>query len=224
MKYVTFQLLAILNLQFFTGNLFSQSNSAYEQLNLQSNSTYQSEVLKIMLREANAYALSLGLRETHPLTTNSLTEIYISPPEFANLYGTLGSLRTKSYSYAFGKGKRLAYITRLPAPENSKKSLYDANKHLAITPDLVNTNAAFMLATQWLHKAFVDVNKLSESNSVTIQPWRILDIVTSKYTVEWLHEGKPVARVIMIEPTKELLALRVEDPEYILRPEIVVKP
>ena len=79
MKYVTFQLLAILNLQFFTGNLFSQSNSAYEQLNLQSNSTYQSEVLKIMLREANAYALSLGLRETHPLTTNSLTEIYISP-------------------------------------------------------------------------------------------------------------------------------------------------
>lgn len=226
MKYLTLLLLAILNPEFFVGNLFSQQNSTAEKTKLAADSTssYQSKALQLMLREADAYALSLDLPEANPLTTNFLTEIYVSPPELANQHGGLGSLRTKSYSYAFGRGKRLAYITRLSSPENSKKSLYDANKHLAIAPALVNTNAAFLLATQWLEKAFVDVKKLTESNSVSIKPWIILDMVTSKYTVEWMREGEPVARVILIEPTKELLALRVEDPKYIMRPAIVVKP
>jgi hypothetical protein len=224
MNHFSLLLLVALGFQLLSENILAQANALGEKQNLVSNSTYQSEVLKNMLREADTYALSLGLRETHPLTTNSLTEIYISPPELANQHDGLGSLRTKSYSYAFGRGKRLAYITRLPSPENSKKSLYDANKHLAIAPALVNTNAAFLLATQWLGKAFVDVTRLTASNSVSIKPWKILDMVTSKYTVEWMREGEPVARVVLIEPTKELLVLRVEDPKYITRPAIVVKP
>jgi len=177
---------------------------------------YKDAVLKAMLDEANEYAKHIGLPENLPITRASLKETVISPPAIAIRFGALGSFRTEKFSYAFGRGRRLSYITRLT--KDAGKPLYEANKHLAIPLSSVNTNSAYMMATQWLAKAFVDLQRLSQSATVSVRPWRILDMTTCKYTVEWQRGAKQIAEVTLIEPTNELLVLRVEDPELILRP------
>jgi hypothetical protein len=176
---------------------------------------YREAVFKLMLAEANEYAGRLSLPEKLPITKDSLKEVFTTDPYVANRFGALGSLRTTNYSYGFGKGKHLSYVTRLIKGTNPYD--YDDNKQYAIDPSAVNTNAAYSMATQYLAKAFVDVPRLLESSTVSIHPWVILHMTTSKYTVEWQRSGKPVVRVVLAEPKAELWTLRVEDPEYILR-------
>jgi hypothetical protein len=178
-------------------------------------SEYRKAAMNVMIREANEYAERLCLPESLPITEKSLTEIHVSPPAFAERFGGLGSFRTERFSYAFGRGRRLSYITRL---SSQRASVYETHVRLAIDPAAVNTERAYVLATQWLAAAFVDVQALSKTATPTVRPWRILDIVTCKYTVEWQRDGEPVAEVTLIEPTEELLVLRVEDPMYIIRP------
>ena len=90
-------------------------------------------------------------------------------------------------------------------------------ENILIDPASVNTNAAYMLATQYLANAFVNVPLLSTSSVVSIQPSKILNMTTSKYRVEWQRGGKPVAKVVVASPQNELWTLRVEDPSLILR-------
>jgi hypothetical protein len=201
-----------------------QTNFAAKRPLLTAPSAYKEAMSKLMLSEANDYASRLNLPEQLPITTNSLMELFVTFPRMAERFGALGSLRTTNFSYGFGKGKHLCYITRLIKGGNSYD--YDANKPYEIDPSVVNTNAAYMLATQWLAKAFVDVGRLSTSSVVSIKPLVILHMATSKYTVEWqqgsiLVNGvsmpKPVAKVVLASPQNELWTLRMEDPTFILR-------
>lgn len=172
-------------------------------------------LLGAMLAEANAYAASLGLPETLPLTLESLTEKFTTPPRVAVRFGTLGSLRTTNYSYGFGEGRHLCYVTRLPK-DKSNRSLYERMKPRAIDPSAVNTNAAYSMATQFLARAFVDLPKLAGAK-LSIYPMTILKMTTSVYTVEWQRGGSPLAEVRFDQPKAELWSLRVEDPALILR-------
>jgi hypothetical protein len=156
------------------------------------------------------------LPEYLPLTKDSVTGSYISSPEFADRYGGLGRFSTTNYSYGFGRGKRLAYITRLPK-DKSGRSLYDRFKPWAIDPSQVNTNAAYLLATQFLAEAFVDLSRLSTSAVVSIHPKVILKMTTSVYDLEWKRGGKNAVEIGLDESTKELWLLRVEDPSLVLR-------
>ena len=203
---------------------FGQTNFVARHRLLNAPPAYQETAFKLMLAEANDYANALNLPETLPITTNSLNEIFVASPYVAGRFGTLGSLRTTNFSYGFGKGKHLCYITRLIKGNNPYD--YDANKPYAIDPSAVNTNAAYSMATQFLTKAFVDVSRLSTSSVVSVEPWVILHMTTSKYTVEWrqgnmLIGGEPmaktVAKVVVAAPKGELWTLRVEEPDYILR-------
>ena len=78
------------------------------------------------------------------------------------------------------------------------------------------------MATQFLAKAFVDVSRLSTSSIVSVQPWVILHMTTSKYTVQWERNGKQVVKVVLSPPKAELWTLRVEDPSLILRKPLVL--
>jgi hypothetical protein len=176
---------------------------------------YQSAVTKLLLAEANIYARQLNLPESLPITASTTTEIYVTSPSLAERFGALGSLHTTNFAYGFGRGNHLSYITRRIKGDNPND--YDANKPYAIDPALVNTNAAFSMATQFLSKAFVDVSRLSTSSIVSIHPWVILHMTTSKCTVQWQRKGKPVVKVVLSPPTAELWTLRVEDPSLILR-------
>lgn len=176
---------------------------------------YRDAVFRLMLAEASTYAAQLNLPEKLPLTTASVTEKFIASPRLATGFGALGSFRTTNFSYGFGKGRHLSYVTRLPK-DKSKRSPYERMKPWAIDASMVNTNAAYRLATQFLAKAFVDLPRLSTA-SVAINPMTVLKMPTSIYTVEWQRGGSPVVQVTFDEPKAELWTLRVEDPEYILR-------
>ncbi|MCU0782643.1 MAG: hypothetical protein MUF81_01075 [Verrucomicrobia bacterium] len=82
----------------------------------------------------------------------------------------------------------------------------------AIAGQLSRLGSPYQPAVQWLAKAFVDVRRLSETATVFVEPWVILKMTISKYTVEWKKDGRPVARVVLVETTRELWTLRVEDP------------
>lgn len=176
---------------------------------------YKDAMSKLMLSEVNDYARQLNLPEYLPITTNSVVAMFVTPPRFGGRLGTLGSIRTENVSYDFGKGSHLCYITRNIKGSNP----YDPNENrkYSIDPASVNTNAAYMLATQYLANAFVNVPLLSTSSVVSIQPLKILNMTTSKYRVEWQRGGKPVAKVVVASPQNELWTLRVEDPSLILR-------
>jgi hypothetical protein len=195
---------------------FGQTNlAAMRFLKRDKPPAYQEAVTKLLLAEANVYAAQLNLPESLPITTNTTKEIFISSPSLAERFGALGNLHTTNFSYAFGRGKHLSYITRLIKGQNPHD--YNANKPYAIDPSQVNTNAAYSMATQFLAKAFVNVSQLSTSSIVSVQPWVILHMTTSKYTVQWEREGKPVVKVVLSPPRAELWTLRVEDPNLILR-------
>jgi hypothetical protein len=195
---------------------FGQTNlAAVRFLKRDKPPAYQKAVAKLLFTEANYYAAQLNLPELLPISINTITELFISSPSLVERFGALGSLRTTNFSYGFGKGKHLCYITRVIKGSNPYD--YDANKPYAIDPALVNTNAAFSMATQFLAKAFVDVSRLSTSSIVSIQPWVILHMTTSKYTVQWERNGRPVVKVVLSPPKAELWTLRVEDPSLILR-------
>ncbi len=176
---------------------------------------YKAALSTLMLAEVNDYAARLNLPEALPITTNALKELFISSPSLAVRFGALGSLRTTNFSYGFGKGKHLCYITRVIKGTNPYD--FDANKPYAIDPALVNTNAAYSMATQFLTKAFVNLSQLSTSAIVSVEPWVILHMTTSKYTVQWERNGRPVVKVVLSPPKAELWTLRVEDPTLILR-------
>jgi hypothetical protein len=198
-----------------------ETNSASISPLVKASPAYQEAVLKLMLKEANIYAIRLNLPEKLPLTQESVKEKFITSPHLANDFGALGSFRTTNYSYGFGKGKRLCYIMRLPK-DKSNRPLYDRLKPWAIDPATVNTNAAYMMATQYLAKAFVDLPRLSAA-TISVEPMSVLDMTTSIYTVEWQRGGNPVAQVTLVDPKTELWTLRVEDPDLILREPLEVK-
>jgi hypothetical protein len=194
----------------------AQTNSSAQLfLNREKPKKYEATLSKLMIAEVNDYAARLELPEHFPITSNSVTELFVTSPFVARNFGALGSIRTTNFSYGFGKGRHLSYITRVIKGTNPYD--FNANKLYAIEPSSVNTNAAFMLATQFLAKAFVDINRLSTSSVVSIHPWTISHMTTSKYTVQWSRGGHPVVKVVLAEPQRELWTLRVEDPTLVLR-------
>jgi hypothetical protein len=177
---------------------------------------YREEALLFMLKEANAYASLLALPEDLPISLGSLTEKLIASERVASRFGALGSLHTARFSYGFGKGRRLCYVTRLPG-DGTNRAPYDRLKPWAIHPSQVDTNAAYALATQFLTRAFVDVPRLSESAKVSVHPIRVRNMTTSIYNISWERDGTPVAEITLAQPERELWLLRIEEPELISR-------
>jgi len=127
---------------------------------------YREAVLALMLREASAYATSLGLPEDLPLNTQRVQEAFIAPPHLAARFGAVGSLRTASYSYGFGKGKLLSYITRIPK-DKSQTSLYERMKPWAMDPSTVaHPRSAEYMRTR--KKQFLITYHLSLSLSLSL--------------------------------------------------------
>jgi hypothetical protein len=195
---------------------FGQTNDLIRQfLNREKSPAYQQAAIKQMLAEANTYVQALDLSETNPFSIGTITSSHVTPPFVASQFGALGSFQTMNFSYGFGRGKHLCYITRIIKSGNPYD--FEASKPYAIAPTDVNTNAAYQLATQFLARAFVNVSRLSTSCVVRIEPWVILRMTTSKYTVQWERDGQPIVKVVLSPPKNELWTLRVEDPSLILR-------
>lgn len=96
----------------------------------------------------------------------------------------------------------------------------------------VDTNAAYQLATQWLSAVGIDVKSLHQDCRLHVDAaepeglGRRGDRFVPFYTVYWVQKGREgrgsAASVHMFLPTKTLVQLRVDDPQYNLRTPLVV--
>lgn len=182
--------------------------------------SYKQIAINLMVNEASLYSERLGLPEAHPLGINNIKNSHVTFPYVFTKCGALGSIATSKFSYGFGKGKHLTYITRFPH-DNSGRPLYERLKPWELKSD-PDTNSAYKTAEQYLNKAFVDVSKMSTGATVTITPLKVIDMVTSIYTIEWRHNEQVLSQVVICEPNGELWSLRIEHPEYIRREPIEI--
>ena len=181
---------------------------------------YQTRVARRLVEEANDAARTLGLDETFPIELSNVVSIYVSPPSMASMFGTVGNIGTRNYTYYVSVASMLSFVELA----ESKRQLDRVRSEYLWPLSRVDTNAAYRLATQWLGLLSMDVAALEHDCRVTIEPWfpegSKSQSFVPLYWVYWRRTGReaePVALVQLLEPTKKLWQLRVQQPEYIRR-------
>jgi len=180
---------------------------------------YQREAVSLIVREANQIAQALQLVEALPITASNLTEHYLSPLRYAEENGAIGNITTKNYTYCVSHDNKLCYVIGLRQEESIQRWEVD----YSWPRSRMDTNGAYQLATQWLAAASVDVARLNHTYRLVVeaeQSYRKSDHFIPVYWVYWAPNGKgsgSIASIRLFAPTKTLMQLRVENPNYILR-------
>lgn len=186
---------------------------------------YRTEAVRLLLGEANNIAKALSLGEQLPITEKELLGSYVSPPAFAQSFGALGNITTSNYVYYVSVGGKFSFLVRTRLREEYADLRRQASRDMA----LLDTNAAFGLATQFLAQASMDVEALNRDCKVrttALTP----DGPAGKhfvpvYWVSWLkaESGRgSAASVELFEPTKTLRQMYVNESKYILRKPLVI--
>ena len=191
---------------------------------------YQNEALQFIMDEASQVASELHLHESIPITRTNLTRAYICPFGYSYMRKCVGAgnIVTSNYWY-FVKDTKLSDVTVTKIDERCKE--YAVRYQIPIKQ--LDTNAAFMLATQWLAAAHMDVAGLNRDYDVRIDVdgyWNNVKMgdlpkkrFTPLYIVSWMPKDNGYyagAYVQLFLPTKTLLDLSVRNPKYILRPSV----
>jgi len=185
---------------------------------------YQEAAFRLVVQEANMVARELGLPEDLPITESNLVGAFISPFGYAYVSKKIGNVTTKRYTYYVSQGNKFSYLEHTHQAEECRKF------QRAYTWPLtrINTNEAYLLATQWLAAVSMDVAALNRECSVKVTiDTSYVRAPAGKfvpiYYISWTRneDGVGVASMRIFTPTKTLLQLRVEDPKYILRKPLV---
>jgi hypothetical protein len=188
---------------------------------------FQQEGLRLVIEEANRVAADLHLSEVLPITQSNLTHAFIAPFGYAYVRKRLGNITTSNYLYNVGYNFKFSDLT---VARYDEQCLEYCRKYQWPTRRL-DTNTPYLLATQWLAAAHVDVAALNRDCEVhvSVSPyWNSVELgeipkaeFTSIYCVWWkpaLSGKSGPATVELFLPTKTLLQLIVSEPQYILRP------
>lgn len=186
---------------------------------------YHEAALKLLLQEANQIALDLRLPEELPITESNLTRSFIGPFGYNLERKCIGNISTKHYCYYVSVGNRFSYLDRLD--EDIDYEAYSTSYTWPISQ--IDTNLAYLQATQWLAAAHMDVIGINRDCQRFVVPDHAYTHAppgefVPLYNVYWKStNGKrdTVASVMFLLPTKTLISLRVEDPKYILRKPLV---
>jgi hypothetical protein len=193
---------------------------------------YQRAAFKMVLQEANQVARELKLPEKLPITETNLAGAFVGPFGFNYLHQSVGNVTTEKYCYYVSKGNKFCYLEGTHQTEDAKK--YQDSYTWPI--NRMNTNQAYRLAIKYLAAVSMDVKAMNRDCLVAISldnayvnppPGEFVPI----YWVSWTRKGSSdgmdwtpsndVASVEVFTPTKILMTLRVEDPQYILRKPLV---
>jgi hypothetical protein len=187
---------------------------------------YQKEVVRLVLAEANNVAQQLNLPEQLPIVESNLVAAYISPLRMAQRMGTFGNITTSNYTYYVSIGNKFSYLER-----SGVKDGYERLRKDFLWPmSRMDTNAAYKLAVQSLAAVSMNVAALTTNCEVHIDAY-IPEGKNGKhfvplYWVYWTDKtgsnSGPLATVELLEPTKTIRQLRVNQSEYILRPPLVI--
>ena len=159
--------------------------------------------------------------ESLPITENDLVRRYISPPPLAKVTKAVGNVATSNYAYYVSIDRKFCFLEGMHQDEDRRRW----HSQYAWPKSLMDTNAAYQLANQWLRATSMDIERLNrdcilrvhaytESNR-SEDPERFLPV----YWVYWTRAAETWRRasVELFAPTKTLMQLRVEDSRYILR-------
>jgi hypothetical protein len=188
---------------------------------------YRSEALRLVIQEANKVAEELNLLEQLPIMETNLVAAYIPPPKMAQrLGGALGNVTTSNYTYYVSIANKFCFLE-----QDHLEQGYDKLRMQYLWPiSRMNTNEAYQLATQWLAAASMDVKGITRDCDVHIDAFtpegKNGKHFVPVYWVYWTGRERQargtVAEVEFVEPTKTIRKLRVNRPEYILRPSLQI--
>ena len=198
---------------------------------------YKEAAARTILDEANQVCRELNLHEKLPIKENDLIEVHISSPFISDHARSVGGISTSNFDYSASQGNKLCYISKHfnSEADREKDWLFLKAKYLTSSSQ-INTNAAYMLATQWLAAAAFDVKQLEHDSKVEIKTWKLGDNFVPVYWIRWLQpyvavnsisDPPPsgmaiIATVELLMPEHKLRILRVEKPEYNERKPLII--
>lgn len=182
---------------------------------------YAAAALDLMIQEANQVAGALTLDETLPIRRTNLISKFVIPYGMTKFMTEIGNITTSNYNYVIGMHDKLCFVTW----NHEEQALRSWAKSYSWPMSRLDTNAAVELATQWLAAASMDVAGLSRDCNVHVLTVKIAGNGTNAYfipayTVVWAKGPRghgSTASVRVFVPTKSLMYLYVDDPEYNLR-------
>jgi len=182
---------------------------------------YQTEALRLLVREANLVASELQLPENLPITETNVIAKFVNPYGAAQFLQAIGNISTSNYVYFVSKDYKFSYLEwqyQEQAPRLwAKDYCWPINR--------LDTNAAYQLATQWLTAASMDVSGLNRDCDLGITPSIVKGKGTNAlflpiYWIYWTRGGLGHGSVALVElflPNRTLMQMRVTDPKYIRR-------
>jgi hypothetical protein len=212
---------------------------------LHTTAAYQAAVLQLMVGEANFASEQLNLPERLPSATNLLAVADVWPAPM----GVGGGVGSSNYVFQFEKGRLIKVLKTdwMQKLDPSATNLFELSKR----PSLIDTDAAFQLATQWLSRLWVDLPAVEakyphhvtqmttripgDRSSVIPRNRRGIDtaspaiqkVMTPLFTISWGDHAPPMdlsnpVRVKILGSTKELIELDIKERSVSLRPRLVL--
>lgn len=174
---------------------------------------YKTEVVRLLIKEANHVARQLNLSEQLPITTSNIVEVFVPPPAMR----MLGTISTSNYVYYFVANRQFSGVDVQKHDGNWQKVTSDF-KNWPISR--LDTNGAFKTGLEIMRSASADVAGLEKDCTVEIVP-----VLTEgpkgkhfipDYWINWKKDGRLVAFIEFLEPSKSIRQLHVYDPKYML--------
>jgi len=182
---------------------------------------YKEAALDLLLMEVNKLGPALGLPDRFPLRASDLTEVSMGSPFISERLGRFGSVATEDFTYSAAMGNKLSVIGKNFRSQDEGRYLASLKTKYALPKIQINTNAAYMLATQWLSAISVDVKALERDFKIRIKPWDLGNQFVPLYEVAWIKDNNPAegaaALVEVLEPERVMKSLAVYKAEYIKR-------
>jgi hypothetical protein len=180
---------------------------------------YEQEALRALLEEVNQVAKDLTLPEQLPITSSNLVEVFIAPPAS----GMVGTASSSNYHYFVRAGRKFAGLNR-----RNLNAVWEQDRKNYLWPvSRIDTNAAFAIATQIMAKAGINIVALNSECNVQLDVTRPNGprslVFVPDYWIDWRKNGKSLAFLVFLAPTKDIRMLRVDDPTYVLRKAVEVR-
>lgn len=193
--------------------------------------------MSLMVSDANFFSSQTALPNGPTLSGTDVQAGSHVGPYMPKDFG--GSLLTEHYRFGFGWGHLATFSKRGFMPQDSAKGVKGRNLELAQFTSLIDTNSAYVLATNWLSAIGVDVRAMEKKYRLNLNQWRYYTEGTIEgkttmlpvFNVEWIghilrtqtNRESVVVRVTIFGATKELVNYLVLDDSLFVRPRIAIK-
>ena len=187
---------------------------------------YKLAALQLMLSEAGYFSEKLQLATPHPLQTTDLVAAHVSPPAL----GFGGTIQTTNYAFSFGSSGKLCFVSQfVPGLPDTTEAIQQRRRELAKKTSLIDTNGAWLLATQWLQALDADMPALARLPHTVEQEYFLDPLVPAAgrqpvpiFNVIWGEEFDSPVNVRLHGVTKLPLAIRFENCALLRRPPLVI--